>query len=536
MSENGQCRIGPGASLLRMSSLPALPDTAVCEQARLSRDARFDGLFFTAVRTTGIYCRPVCPAPPPRAANVVYYPNAAAAEANGFRPCLRCRPELAPGDGSWHRGDHIVARALALIEAGALDAQPLAALAARLHLGERQLRRLFVERLGAAPIGVHGTRRLLFAKQLLTETALPVTDVALASGFNSLRRFNAVFQAAYRMPPRDLRKARARGATRADALTLRLGYRPPYDLAAMLEFLGGRALPGIELVDAGSYSRVIGSADAPGWLRVDAWPAGRGEPAPDALRLTLHGCPPSRMQDTVQRVRRMFDLDADPGVIAAHLARDPRLAPLLQARPGLRLPSGWDGFEIAVRAVIGQQVSVAAARTLTARLSQRFGAPLPEALAAHGFAHLFPTPEALVDADLDGLGLIGSRIATIRAIAAALLEGRVDFDRSRTLEDVVARWVTLPGIGPWTAQYIALRALGHPDAFPAEDLVLQKTLPRASAGEARMSAKALRAHAEAWRPWRGYAVFHLWREAAEATPARPAAATSVSTSRTRSAS
>lgn len=532
MSENGQSGVNPGASLHRMSSLPALPDTAVCEQARLSRDARFDGLFFTAVRTTGIYCRPVCPAPAPRAANVVYYPNAAAAEANGFRPCLRCRPELSPGDGSWHRGDHIVARALALIDAGALDAQPLSALAARLHVGERQLRRLFVERLGAAPIGVHGTRRLLFAKQLLTETALPVTEVALASGFNSLRRFNAVFQAAYRMPPRDLRKT-PRHDGPADALTLRLGYRPPYDLPAMLDFLRGRALPGIELVDETSYSRVIGSADAPGWLRVDAWPAARGEPTSSALRLTLHGCPPLRMQDTVQRVRRMFDLDADPGVIAAHLAHDARLAPLLRKRPGLRLPSGWDGFEIAVRAVIGQQVSVAAARTLTARLSQRFGAPLPEALVAHGFAHLFPTPEALVDADFDGLGLIGSRIATIRGIAAALLEGRVDFDRSRTLDDFVARWVALPGIGPWTAQYIALRALGHPDAFPAEDLVLQKTLP---IDGSRMTAKVLLARAEAWRPWRGYAVFHLWREAAAATPARSAATGSTRTSARRSAS
>ena len=529
MSENGQSSRRPGASLHRMSPLSALPDTAVCEQARLSRDARFDGLFFTAVRTTGIYCRPVCPAPAPRAANVVYYPNAAAAEANGFRPCLRCRPELSPGDGSWHRGDHIVARALALIDAGALDAQPLSALAARLHVGERQLRRLFVERLGAAPIGVRGTRRLLFAKQLLTETALPVTEIALASGFNSLRRFNSVFQAAYRMPPRELRRAPPQQA-HGDALTLRLGYRPPYDLPAMLDFLRGRALPGIELVDGSSYSRVIGPAEAPGWLRVDAWPATRSEPAPSALRLSLHGCPPSRMQDTVQRVRRMFDLDADPGVIAAHLAGDTRLAPLLRARPGLRLPSGWDGFEIAVRAVIGQQVSVAAARTLTARLSQRFGAPLPDTLAARGFAHLFPTPAALVDADFDGLGLIGSRIATIRGLAAALLDGRVDFDRSRTLDDFVARWVALPGIGPWTAQYIALRALGHPDAFPAEDLVLQKTLP---IDGTRMTANALRAHADAWRPWRGYAVFHLWREAAAAAPTHAGVAASVRTSATR---
>ncbi|WP_101925095.1 MULTISPECIES: DNA-3-methyladenine glycosylase 2 family protein [Luteimonas] len=493
-----------------------LPDAAVCEQARLSRDARFDGLFFTAVRTTGIYCRPVCPAPAPKAANVDYYASAAAAEAAGFRPCLRCRPELSPADGSWHRGDDIVARALALIDAGALVETPLSALAARLHLGERQLRRLFVDRLGAAPVGVHGTRRLLFAKQLLTETALPITEVALAAGFNSVRRFNAVFQDAYRMPPRDLRKAPR--ASSGDGLTLRLAYRPPYELAAMLDFLRGRALPGIERVEDDHYTRVIGTADAPGWLRVGAWPAARGEPPPHALRLELHGCPPSRLQDAVQRVRRMFDLDADPDTITAHLAQDARLAPLLRARPGLRLPSGWDGFEIAVRAVVGQQVSVAAARTLTARLSQRFGGPLPDAFVAQGFAHLFPTPAALVDADFDGLGLIGSRIATIRGIAAALLDGRVDFDRARTLDDIVARWVALPGIGPWTAQYIALRALGHPDAFPAEDLVLQKTLPTDGS---RLTAKALRAHAEAWRPWRGYAVFHLWREASATTAPRP---------------
>ncbi|MCD9005090.1 helix-turn-helix domain-containing protein [Luteimonas sp. XNQY3] len=514
-----------------MSPPPALPDTAVCEQARLSRDARFDGLFFTAVRTTGIYCRPVCPAPAPKAANVVYYPNAAAAEAAGFRPCLRCRPELAPSDGHWHRGDDIVARALALIEQGALNEAPLADLAQRLHIGERQLRRLFVERLGAAPVGVHGTRRLLFAKQLLTETALPITGVALAAGFNSVRRFNAVFQDAYRMPPRDLRKA-PREST-GDALTLRLGYRPPYDLPAMLDFLRGRALPGIEVVDETAYTRVIGDADAPGWLRVDAWPGTRGDAAPAALRLQLHGCPPSRLQDAVQRVRRMFDLDADPGTIAAHLGHDARLAPLLRKRPGLRLPSGWDGFEIAVRAVIGQQVSVAAARTLTVRLSQRFGTPLPETFAAQGFAHLFPTPEQLVDADFDGLGLIGSRIATIRGIAAALGDGRVDFDRARTLDDFVARWVALPGIGPWTAQYIALRALGHPDAFPAEDLVLQKTLP---GDGARMTAKALHAHADAWRPWRGYAVFHLWREASASMPARTAPSTRPRARATRSPS
>jgi AraC family transcriptional regulator, regulatory protein of adaptative response / DNA-3-methyladenine glycosylase II len=490
-----------------MPAITTLPDPRTCEQARLSRDPRFDGLFFTAVSTTGIYCRPVCPAPPPRPANVRYFANAAAAEAAGFRPCLRCRPELSPEDGSWRRGDALVARALKLIDQGLLAEAPLAALAARVHVGERQLRRLFVERLGAPPIGVHGTRRLLFAKQLLTETALPVTQVAMAAGFGSLRRFNDSFRAAYGMAPRELRRREPRAT--GDALVLRLGYRPPYDFAAMLDFLRGRALPGVEQVDDRGYARAFGSAPAAGWLRVSAWP-GRGDGRVHALRLELHGAPAGELLGIVGRVRRMFDLDADPQAITAALGVDPRLRPLLRRRPGLRIPSGWDGFEIAVRAVIGQQVSVAAARTLAARIAQRFGAPLPEAWAAHGFTWLFPTPQALVDADFTGIGLTGARAATIRTVAGALLEGRVDFRAEATLDEFVDRWTALPGIGPWTAQYLALRALGHPDAFPAEDLVLQQALPDDGS---RLGAPALRAHAQAWRPWRGYAVMHLWRDA-----------------------
>ena len=487
------------------TALAALPDH-VCEQARLSRDPRFDGLFFTAVTSTGIYCRPVCPAPAPKPRNITYYRNAAAAEAAGFRPCLRCRPELSPGDGAWRRGDAAVARALKLIDEGLLGEQPLATLAERVHLGERQLRRLFVERLGAPPIGVHGTRRLLFAKQLLTETTLPITQVALAAGFGSLRRFNATFQAAYRMAPRDLRKRPLQ--ERGEALTLRLGYRPPYDFAAMLDFLRGRALPGVEIVDGTSYARVIaftnaGPIETAGWLRVSAWPGGE-----HALKLELHGAAPARLLDVVNRLRRMFDLDADPRAIAAALSTDARLRPLLALRPGLRLPSGWDGFEIAVRAVIGQQVSVAAARTVAARLAQRFGQALPVPFAP-GLEHLFPTPEALADADLSAIGLTLARAGTLRTMARALLDGRIDFKPERTLDDFAARWVALPGIGPWTAQYIAMRALGHPDAFPAEDLVLQRALPNDGS---RLSAKVLSAHAEAWRPWRAYAVIHLWRD------------------------
>ena len=489
----------------------ALPDPRICERARLSRDPRFDGLFFTAVTSTGIYCRPTCPAPTPKLRNVRYYANAAAAEAAGFRPCLRCRPELSPADGAWRRGDDTVARALKLIDQGLLAEQPLSALAERVHVGERQLRRLFVERLGAPPIGVHGTRRLLFAKQLLTETALPITEIALAAGFGSLRRFNATFLEAYGMAPRDVRKREPAG--NGGSLSLRLNYRPPYDFAAMLDFLRGRALPGVEAVDADSYLRVAGDAAAPGWLRVSA--AGNGE---HALTLELQGIAPSRLLGVVERVRRMFDLDADPRAIGDVLARDARLRTMLRRRPGLRLPSGWDGFEIALRAVVGQQVSVAAARTVTARIAERFGTPLPAPFAALGLHHAFPTPDALADADLAGVGLPTARARAIRAIAAAVADGSVDFRAERTLDDFVARWTALPGIGPWTAQYIAMRALGHPDAFPAEDLVLQKHVP---GDGGRLSAKALLARADAWRPWRAYAVIQVWRDAALSSKAAP---------------
>lgn len=488
-------------------SQPALPPPETCDQARRSRDPRFDGLFFTAVHSTRIYCRPVCPAP--YAKRVSYFANAAAAEAAGYRPCLRCRPELSPSDGTWRRGDAAIARALTLIDQGALADAPLSQLAARVGLGERQLRRLFVERLGAPPVGVHGTRRLLFAKQLLTETALPVTEVAMAAGFGSLRRFNAAFQDAYRMPPRDLRRQPGAAArTEGDTLTLRLGYRPPYDFAAMLDFLRGRALPGVERVDDAGYARVIAGPDgAHGWLRVSPWP---GE---HALKLELHAVPAARLLDVVQRLRRMFDLDADPQVIADALSADPRLRPLLALRPGLRLPSGWDGFEIAVRAVLGQQVSVAAARTLATRLSQRFGERLAEPF-GDGLEHLFPTPAVLAGADLESIGLTRARAATVRGVAAALLDGRVDFRPERRLDEFVARWVALPGIGPWTAQYIAMRALGHPDAFPAGDLVLRRAL---ADGGTAPTEKATAARAERWRPWRAYAVIHLWKDSMRGT-------------------
>ncbi|RDI98221.1 DNA-3-methyladenine glycosylase 2 family protein [Dyella solisilvae] len=481
-----------------------LPDARVCEQARLSRDARFDGLFFTAVTSTRIYCRPVCPAPAPKPQNVRYYASAAAAEAAGFRPCLRCRPELSPGNDAWQRGDHVIARALKLMESGAMDELSMDAMAARVGLGARQLRRLFVERLGAPPIDVHTTRRLLFAKQLLTETSMPVTEVAMASGFRSLRRFNAAFLQANRIPPRELR--RLPKAATDDAITLRLGYRPPYDFDAILTFLRGRALPGVEQVDEHSYARVFGPADAPGWLRLSAWP---GEE--HALQLQLHCPQPAQMLGVVARLRRMFDLDACPQSVGDALRESSVLRPLLRKRPGLRLPGGWDGFEIAVRAILGQQVSVAAARTLATRIVHRYGTPV--AGSPPGLERLFPGPEILVDVDLREVGLTAARAATVRGVARALLDGRIAFHSEQPLDEFVAHWVELPGIGEWTAHYMAMRALSHPDAFPAADLILR----RMAAGDApALSTKALTTLAEAWRPWRAYAVMHLWRSASDA--------------------
>jgi AraC family transcriptional regulator of adaptative response / DNA-3-methyladenine glycosylase II len=509
MAENGESDGFCGARLCFMLAFadPALPDVRTCEQACRSRDARFDGLFFIAVTSTRIYCRPVCPAPTPRRENVRYFSNAAAAEQEGFRPCLRCRPELAPGSEQLRRGDTVVARALNLIDAGELAEGSLQALAQRLAMSDRQLRRLFVERLGAPPMSVHTTRRLLFAKQLLSETALPITQIAMASGFKSLRRFNAAFQEAYRLAPRELRK-RPR-AFDGDSLVLRLNYRPPYDFPAMLDFMRSRSLPGLEIVGDTDYSRAFGTHDAPGWLRVSAW--GRGE---HALRLELFGAAAPQMLALVSRVRRVFDLDADPNAIHTALSEEPRMRALVQRRPGLRLPGAWDGFELSVRAVLGQQVSVAAARTLAKRLLARHGIALAQPL-GEGLEVLFPSPAVLAHADLDGLGITGARVATLRGIAQALEDGRVDFKRERTLDEFVERWTALPGIGAWTAHYIAMRALSHPDAFPADDLILRRAA--AAKGET-LSAKALGARAEAWRPWRAYTVIHLWRSTADEEP------------------
>ena len=490
--------VAPAAAAPVVRAPRGLPDPQVCEQARLSRDPRFDGLFFTGVLSTHIYCRPVCPAR--WASRVVYFTTAAAAEAAGYRPCLRCRPELSPSDGAWRRSDEVVARALKLLDQGSLDDEPLTVLAARVGIGERQLRRLFVERLGAPPIAVRRTRRLLFAKQLLTETRLPITQVALAAGFGSLRRFNAAFREAYRMPPSALR--RHPGAACEDVLTLRLAYRPPFDFDATLDFLRERVLPGVELVDDVSYARVIPAADgdrpcAPAWLRVSAWPN-----AEHALKLELHGAPPTRVLAITDQLRRMFDLDADPQGIEDALSSCEVMRPLVRRQPGLRIPGGWDGFEIAVRAILVARLRGAPAYDLARLFMHEFGVPLANPVAP-GLDRVFPAPEMLVGADFSVIGLPPARARVIRAVARALVEGRADFNPERTLEDFVGRWTRVPGIGRRTAHYLALRALGHPDAFPAGGVHLRAATANDGIAE--------RGAADSWRPWRAYAAIHLWR-------------------------
>lgn len=470
----------------------------ICEQARLTRDARFDGLFFTAVRSTGIYCRPICPAPTAKAHNVEYFANAAAAATAGYRPCLRCRPEAAPGTPLTRVRSDLVAAALRMIDAGALDDGTVAALAKRIGVGERHLRRLFVAELGAGPLEIAATRRLLFAKKLLTETTLPITRVAHASGYGSLRRFNAAFVAGYQRAPRAVRREQI--PARDSALTLRLPYREPYDFTALLTFFSRRAIPGVEIVDAQSYTRRFAIGKRAGIFCVTQV---RNEPAL-ALRVQFEDT--AQLQAICARVRRMFDLDADITAVNAHLRADARLRACIRRHPGQRLPGGWDGFEIAVRAVLGQQISVAAARTFAVRLVERFGAPVT--LPNNEKVLLFPAAQTIAESDLTRIGLPRARASTLNAIARAVCDGGVSFRPEQTLQQFVASWIELPGIGDWTAHYIAMRALSHPDAFPAADLVLRKAV---TPDGALAPLKDLHAMAENWRPWRAYAVMHLWR-------------------------
>ncbi|MBL8385187.1 MAG: DNA-3-methyladenine glycosylase 2 family protein [Burkholderiales bacterium] len=488
---------------IRPAAAAALdPDT--CYRALATRDARFDGRFFVGVRTTGVFCRPICPARTPKRANVEFHPSAAAAFASGYRPCLRCRPERAPrSEAEGAPGALLVARALAAIDAGALDEASLEDLSARIGVTARHLRRLFHDHLGAAPLAVAQTRRLLFARQLIDETDLPLTRVAFAAGFASVRRFNAAVAAAYHAPPGALRR-RVRGgaaapASASAAVTLRLGAYGADEFARMLDFYRARAFPGIETVDAARYARSvrIGATDGALALALDA----------GQLCLTCDFPDAARLPRIAARARRMFDVAAPLAAIGAHLGADRRLRPAL-ARGVPRVPVAWDPFELAVRAVLGQQVSVAAATTLAARLVQRFGAPL--ACADPGLVRAFPAPEllaALAPADLAALGIVRARAGAIIALARHVAATAGWREGYAGLAPFVEALTALPGIGAWTAQYVALRGFADPDAFPAADLGL---LRAARALGIAATPRALAQCAERWRPWRAYAAQALW--------------------------
>jgi AraC family transcriptional regulator of adaptative response / DNA-3-methyladenine glycosylase II len=485
-------------------------DREACYRALLTRDARFDGRFFTAVRTTGIYCRPICPARQPNLCNVIFMPSAAAAEAAGFRPCLRCRPETSPDIAAWHGTSSTVTRALALIAAGALNGGDVDGLASRLGMGERQLRRLFQKHLGASPNAVAQTRRSLFAKQLITDTQLSMTDVALAAGFGSVRRFNDTFQKLYGRAPRTLRRSEAAWPAGASAVTLTLPYKPPYDWSAMIGFLSARAIPGVEHVRPGLYARTICIGEAHGTIEVRPAKPRQGR---HALLATIRFPAITALPAIVDRIRRIFDLGADPIVIEEQLSRDPRLAPLVAARPGLRVPGAWDGFELAVRGILGQQITVKAATGLAGKLSAAYGTPLPSSDRCLSF--IFPFPGQLAGADLAAtLGMPRARAAAISSMAAAVLADPGLFAPAQGLEHAVTRLRALPGIGEWTAQYIAMRALREPDAFPAADIGLLRAVATATG---RPNPAQLLLRAEAWRPWRAYAAVHLWTSAPAAT-------------------
>ena len=486
-------------------SSPATPlDADACYRAVAAHDARFDGAFFIGVTSTGIYCRPVCRVKTPRRENCRFFAHASQAEGAGFRPCLRCRPELAPQTLAWSAQDasallaQHAARLLDSPDAWGDEVPSVAGLAARLGVSDRHLRRVFEAELGVSPMDWLQTRRLLAAKQLLADTRLPVAQVALAAGFASLRRFNAAFAAQYRMSPTALRRDGSE-AKPGDGIAVTLGYRPPYDVREMLQFLQQRGIAGVEQIDQSTHTVAR-------TLRLDddtrGWIACRFEPEQHRVQLCVAEALAPQLPRVIARVRAWLDLDADPAAIHAVLGADfPALA-------GLRVPGTLDGLELAVRAVVGQQVTVAAARTLTTRLVERFGTPL--ATPIDGLTRLFPSPAALAAAsgdELGQLGLVRQRQAAIHALAQAVSTGQISLHAGADVQTTMDALKALPGIGAWTADYIALRALRWPDAFPSGDMALQKAL--APEGQ-RLTARAAESRAERWRPWRAYAVIRAW--------------------------
>ena len=476
-------------------------DSGICYRALRARDARFDGRFFVAVSSTRIYCRPICTVKPPKRENCRFFASAAAAESGGYRPCLRCRPELAPGNASVDATTRLAQAAATMLEDRAHDEEGLEAVASRLGVTDRHLRRAFGAEFGVSPVEFAQTQRLLLAKRLLTDTALPVTEVAFASGFGSVRRFNALFRQRYRLKPGQLRVRRHDGAASADALQFELSFRPPFDWPAVSAFLGARAIAGVESLEGGCYRRTVriprDGEDHVGWIAVE--PSAKKP----ALRVAVSASLVKVLPPVLSRVKALMDLACNPAEVAQALGA------LAKGRHGLRVPGAFDGFEIAVRAILGQQVTVAGARTLAGRFASAFGDPIETLFA--GLSTLFPAARRIAGLPAGRVARIGmpaARARTIVALARAVADGRLDLLPNADVESTLETLRAIPGIGEWTAQYIAMRALSWPDAFPHTDLGVMKAL-----GE--KAAKRVLEAGEAWRPWRAYAVMHLWQSLAK---------------------
>ncbi|MGO9411058.1 MAG: DNA-3-methyladenine glycosylase 2 family protein [Spirochaetia bacterium] len=485
-------------------------DPNVCYRIIQARDARFDGKFFIAVTTTGVYCRPICPARTPKRENVQFFLCAASAEAAGFRPCKRCRPETAPGTPAWNGTSTTVATALRLVGSGFLDEHSVKQLADRLGLGERHVRRLFVEHVGVAPNAIAQSRRAHFAARMLRDTQFPVAHAALSAGFGSIRQFNDVFRSVFGEPPRAFRKPgnAPRGASSArrafsesaqHVITLSLSYRPPLAWDQLISFLEKRAISGVEEVERSSYRRSISLGRAMGTFEIKPSRSGKNE-----LDVALRGIEPAMLGRAVRRIRRMFDLDADPIAITGHLCRDARLAPLVNAVPGMRLPLTWEPFEAVVRAVIGQQISVAGAVTILGRIAEGHGRHID---GGGTIKRVFPTASDISRADVSGLGAPTSRARCLKEIARALIGNRLRLDGSQQPPKVESDLRSVPGIGPWSAQYISLRGLGEPDAFPESDLGILKALDELGYPADRSRRLEM---IDRLSPWRGYAAIYLW--------------------------
>jgi len=473
----------------------------ICWQAIQSRDPRFDGKFFVAAVKTRIYCRPICPVPFAKPNNIELFPCAAAAENAGYRPCRRCHPESSPGTPAWLGTSAVVSRALRLIWEGALDANGVDNLAGRVGIGSRQLRRLFLHHLGVPPVKIAGTHRVHFARNLIEQTDMPMAEIALNAGFQSLRQFNHALRTIVGQSPTDLRRLRDKSGVSSSCgeFILRLFYRPPFDWAGLLGFLGPRATPGVELVQEDCYRRTIESDGEAGTVEV------RPDRQANCLIVRVSLPKYRGLLGVVERLRRLFDLAADPLQISSHLSRDPRLKPLLDVRPGLRVPGAWDGFEIAVRTILGQRLSVVDSSSMAKRFVCKFGRRIQTSM--NGLTCLFPRPDDLAGADPKLPGISQSSSEAIRSLARALINGELAFDSFRTLPEAISRLSALEGFNQEMAHYIAMRACNEPDSFPLHPELIQDPLAK-EAGP--VVDEGLLRVAEEWRPWRAYAAMHLW--------------------------